>query len=48
MNEAVKARLSKVPEVTLGFWMVKILATTLGTAKGMGFIAPSLSSMPLS
>src|SRR6185437_16999509 len=26
--------LSKVPEVTLGFWMIKILATTLGETGG--------------
>ena len=34
MNEAVKATLSKVPEVTLGFWGVKILATTIGETGG--------------
>jgi uncharacterized membrane-anchored protein len=27
-------RLSKVPEVTLGFWIIKILATTLGETGG--------------
>jgi uncharacterized membrane-anchored protein len=27
MNEGAKAALSKVPEVTLGFWIIKILAT---------------------
>ena len=26
--------LSKVPEVTLGFWVIKILATTLGETGG--------------
>ena len=26
--------LSKVPEVTLGFWVIKILATTLGETSG--------------
>ena len=26
--------LSKVPEVTLGFWIIKILATTLGETGG--------------
>ena len=25
---------SKVPEVTLGFWIIKILATTLGETAG--------------
>jgi uncharacterized membrane-anchored protein len=30
----VKAVLSKVPEVTLGFWIIKILATTLGETGG--------------
>ncbi len=34
MNEAAKVTLSKVPEVTLGFWIVKILATTLGETGG--------------
>ena len=27
-------RLSKVPAVTLGFWIIKILATTLGETGG--------------
>jgi uncharacterized membrane-anchored protein len=31
---AVKATLSKVPELTLGFWIIKILATTLGETGG--------------
>ena len=30
----VKAALSKVPEVTLGFWIIKILGTTLGETGG--------------
>jgi len=34
MNEGVKAGLSKVPEVTIGFWIVKILATTIGETGG--------------
>ncbi|MCI4677368.1 hypothetical protein K9U39_00315 [Rhodoblastus acidophilus] len=34
MNEARKAALSKVPEVTLGFWIIKVLATTLGETGG--------------
>src|SRR5277367_2428959 len=33
-SETVKAALSKVPEVTLGFWVIKILATTLGETGG--------------
>ena len=28
MSDMVKAALSKVPEVTLGFWIIKIVATT--------------------
>jgi uncharacterized membrane-anchored protein len=34
MNDTVKAALSKVPEVTLGFWIIKILATTIGETGG--------------
>lgn len=34
MTHARTAALSKVPEVTLGFWVVKILATTLGETGG--------------
>jgi uncharacterized membrane-anchored protein len=34
MNDAAKHALTKVPEVTLGFWVVKILATTLGETGG--------------
>lgn len=34
MNELAKKTLSKVPEVTLGFWIIKILATTLGETGG--------------
>ncbi len=33
-SATVKAALSKVPEVTLGFWVIKILATTLGETGG--------------
>src|SRR3954470_5201561 len=29
-----QAALSKVPEITLGFWIIKILATTLGETAG--------------
>ena len=35
MNEnTTTATLSKAPAVTLGFWIIKILATTLGETGG--------------
>ena len=34
MNAIVKSALGKVPEVTLGFWIIKIAATTLGETAG--------------
>jgi len=34
MNRQTNSALSKVPEVTLGFWVLKILATTLGETGG--------------
>jgi uncharacterized membrane-anchored protein len=34
MNAATKATLAKVPEITLGFWVIKIAATTLGETGG--------------
>jgi uncharacterized membrane-anchored protein len=34
MNETAKAALSKVPAVTLVFWIIKIAATTLGETGG--------------
>lgn len=34
MTEQERAVLSKVPAVTLGFWIIKILATTLGETAG--------------
>ena len=34
MNKAVANALGKVPEVTLGFWIIKIAATTLGETGG--------------
>ncbi|HUZ66748.1 MAG TPA: hypothetical protein VMU56_03695 [Beijerinckiaceae bacterium] len=34
MNRIVENSLSKVPEVTLGFWIIKIAATTLGETGG--------------
>ena len=32
--DATQVRPSKVPEVTLGFWIIKIIATTLGETGG--------------
>ena len=34
MHQQVKQVISKVPEVTLGFWIVKVIATTLGETGG--------------
>jgi len=34
MNTSVDNAVSKVPEVTLGFWLIKIAATTLGETGG--------------
>ena len=34
MNSVARTLLTKVPEVTLGFWVIKILATTLGETGG--------------
>ncbi len=34
MNKTLEDTLSKVPAVTLGFWVIKILATTLGETGG--------------
>ena len=34
MNAVTNGTLTKVPEVTLGFWIIKILATTLGETGG--------------
>jgi uncharacterized membrane-anchored protein len=34
MNDVTKQTLTKVPAVTLGFWVIKILATTLGETGG--------------
>jgi uncharacterized membrane-anchored protein len=33
-NQDIRGTLSKVPEVTLGFWIIKIAATTLGETGG--------------
>jgi len=34
MTQASAGTLSKVPEITLGFWVIKVLATTLGETGG--------------
>ena len=34
MAREFEVQASKVPEVTLGFWVIKILATTLGETGG--------------
>ncbi len=34
MTRSAESYASKVPEVTLGFWIIKILATTLGETGG--------------
>ena len=34
VKASVSEALAKVPEVTLGFWLIKILATTLGETGG--------------
>jgi uncharacterized membrane-anchored protein len=34
MTDDMRAALSKVPAITLGFWIIKILATTLGETGG--------------
>lgn len=34
MSESAKQALTKVPAVTLGFWAIKVLATTLGETGG--------------
>jgi uncharacterized membrane-anchored protein len=34
MKKILEGGLSKVPEVTLGFWIIKIAATTLGETGG--------------
>lgn len=34
MNDQMKSAMTKVPAVTLGFWIIKILATTFGETAG--------------
>jgi uncharacterized membrane-anchored protein len=38
-----QANLSKVPAVTLGFWAIKIVATTLGEVGGNAVTPPCLA-----
>jgi uncharacterized membrane-anchored protein len=48
-DEQVRAALTKIPAITLGFWIIKILATTLGETGGdtlsmtydLGYLASS-------
>ena len=55
MAPDIKQALSKVPEVTLGFWIIKILATTLGETGGdavsmsmdLGYLVGTLIFMAL-
>ena len=50
LNSATEGRLSKVPEVTLAFWVIKIAATTFGETAGdavsmslnLGYLAGTL------
>lgn len=44
MNTAERELASKVPEVTLVFWIIKILATTLGETGGMDLSRYSASA----
>jgi len=39
-HESLSKSLSKVPEVTLLFWIVKIAATTLGETAGDAIYVP--------
>ena len=49
MRDEANAVLSKVPAITLGFWIIKVLATTLGETGGdtlsmtydLGYLASS-------
>jgi uncharacterized membrane-anchored protein len=34
LTKATQRSLSKVPEVTIGFWIIKVIATTLGEVGG--------------
>ncbi|AZI35772.1 hypothetical protein NT2_10_01150 [Caenibius tardaugens NBRC 16725] len=52
MSEEFKAALTKVPAVTLGFWIIKILATTFGETAGdsvsMSWLGETTASAPTS
>lgn len=52
MTEELKAALTKVPAVTLGFWIIKILATTFGETAGdsvsMSWLGETTSDAPTS
>ncbi|MBS3928302.1 MAG: hypothetical protein KGZ65_07800 [Sphingomonadales bacterium] len=52
MTEDLKAVLTKVPAVTLGFWIIKILATTFGETAGdtvsMSWLGETTSAAPTS
>jgi uncharacterized membrane-anchored protein len=50
MTDELKAALTKVPAVTLGFWIIKILATTFGETAGdsvsMSWLGETTSDAP--
>jgi uncharacterized membrane-anchored protein len=52
MTEDLKSALTKVPAVTLGFWIIKILATTFGETAGdsvsMSWLGETTSNAPVS
>lgn len=52
MTEELKAALTKVPAVTLGFWIIKILATTFGETAGdsvsMSWLGETTANAPTS
>lgn len=52
MTEETKAALAKVPAVTLGFWIIKILATTFGETAGdsvsMSWLGETTADAPTS
>jgi uncharacterized membrane-anchored protein len=52
MTESLKATLTKVPALTLGFWIIKILATTFGETAGdtvsMSWLGETSANAPTS
>ena len=52
MPESLQSTLTKVPAVTLGFWIIKILATTLGETAGdtvsMSWLGETTAAAPTS